>query len=520
MNITLYKLTQNRLLIAKNVNSYQSKILTGSLKSYVDISNPTITIEATYNDIMIYNYVYIKDLSRYYFITNITLLDNNLIELSLHVDVLKTYQSYITQFYGYVERSYNQGNNLISDNLLPLLESDYITESKTDDNTTSGVTVDKWSSFKSENANIFVIYFVTTDSSIATIKDIYPENNILNGINNIFNGDNLNTTAIITNKTGLASWCSYMLNHTDYAKSVLGIYAMPFEPTHDTTVLSSIYLGKNKLTIGGTGDEIQGTFYNYYDTYNVLADFSLENDIYPSTTPYYWLNYKSKFQLWIPFDKWIDLEFSQVKNDRLQLSYLVKASTGKAVISLVDITTNQLIYTSSVNIGTELPLPTSNAETLKNQAIQESISNAIKIVGGVALTGVGVASANPLSVVGGVSGVVSGVAGVAKTTTNTITKATTTLSGSVNSSSDFMSLPLTPRIRSLLKVPTIKGDSTAIERYKKEFGLPCKKVLLLDSLNGYGQVTDFQVNTHIHCTTTEMEEIKELLAKGVLFSSY
>ncbi len=526
MNITLYALNQNRKLVQKDVSSLTSKTITGNFRKAVDLINPVIEVtDVDYLAVLTYNYVYIETLHRYYFIDNVRFIDKQIIELSLHEDVLKSYSNYILQAYGYIERSYNRGYDYLVDNLLPIRVNDYVTESKCSESQTSGATVDEWTPNLSSINNIFVIYFVTTDSSIyGTLDAINPpsSNGVLNSYSSFYNGDNLNTIAIITNKSGLQSFCSWMLNHENTAKSVLGIYAMPFEPKHDSTPLSTIYMGKERLTIGGSGDEIQGTFYNYKDNYNTLADFSLTDDIYFNY--YSWLNYQSKFQLWIPFVGWIDLEYTQVENHRLQLNYLIKASTGKAVVTLTDIDRHQLVYTSTANIGTEIVLPNSNAETLKTQAIQDSITNAIKVVGGTISVAMGVAGALPTAgastgaIVGGVTSIVSGVASEGKTIQNTLTKGQTTVSGSVNSSSDFMSLPLEPRIRSMMKVPIIKGSSTLINNYLKTCGLPCRQVMRINELEGYAVITDIQMNDFLG-TSIELEEIKALLASGVYITN-
>lgn len=524
MNITLYSLKQNRKLVTKDLSSVTSLTITGDFRRSVDLINPVIEVsDVNYLTLLTYNYVYIENLRRYYFIENITFLDNSIIELSLHEDVLNSFSSYILLSYGFVERSYsNFDSTSLTDNLLPIKIDDYILETKCSESTWDGASITKWNPLISSNSYIFVIYFVTTKSVYGTLDDIYsPEDNlILPGYSSIFNGDNLNTTAIITNKDGLESFCSWMLNHSDNAKSVLGIYIMPFEPKHDSTALTDIYMGKEHLTISGSGDEIKGTFYNYKDNYNVLADFSLKDDVYLPTSHYSWLNYNSKFQLWIPFVGWIDIEYSQVKKDRLQLCYLIKACTGKAIISLTDITTNQLIYTSTANIGTELILPNSNAETLKTQTIQDSITNAIKVVAGTASVIAGVAGAIPTgglsttAVIGGVTSIASGVASEGKTIQNALTKSQTTSNGSVNASSDFMTLPLEPRIRSMMKQPIYKNNTESYECYRKRYGLPCQQVIKLSSLTGYALITDLQINDFVG-TSTELQEIQDLMKTGV-----
>lgn len=65
-----------------------------SLKDTTSILNPVLIIrtsDAVYN----YNYLYIAEIQRYYFINDIKSVNNNVWEISAHVDVLETYKTAI-----------------------------------------------------------------------------------------------------------------------------------------------------------------------------------------------------------------------------------------------------------------------------------------------------------------------------------------------------------------------------------------------------------------------------------------
>lgn len=66
--------------------------LSGTLRENCQIENPEITMQT---DPRGFNYVYIPEFGRYYFITDITVLRENLFRVSMHVDVLMSFNSQI-----------------------------------------------------------------------------------------------------------------------------------------------------------------------------------------------------------------------------------------------------------------------------------------------------------------------------------------------------------------------------------------------------------------------------------------
>lgn len=65
----------------------------GSLRQTFDVLRPQLSITALYRPT--YNYCYIPSLGRYYFVTEIQYAGNKKYDLSLQVDVLKTYENEI-----------------------------------------------------------------------------------------------------------------------------------------------------------------------------------------------------------------------------------------------------------------------------------------------------------------------------------------------------------------------------------------------------------------------------------------
>ncbi len=107
MNLTLYVNNSEKNKIGKNLtNDFP---LSGTLRDVTNIINPVILIEL--NEIGNYNYCYIPNFSRYYFITDITVIRTGLFAISLMVDVLESFQTSIKNLSVILLNTQNVGIN-------------------------------------------------------------------------------------------------------------------------------------------------------------------------------------------------------------------------------------------------------------------------------------------------------------------------------------------------------------------------------------------------------------------------
>lgn len=112
---------------AKNIESTAQPSTLGwaeysvTLKEGADISNPEITLSATYSAVSSANYATM--FGRYYWITRKNMIRENLCVMQLEVDVLATYKSEIGSSSLYILRSSTSSNGNIQDNLYPPLAS-------------------------------------------------------------------------------------------------------------------------------------------------------------------------------------------------------------------------------------------------------------------------------------------------------------------------------------------------------------------------------------------------------------
>lgn len=77
----------------------------GDLRQTFDVLRPTVTLRKQPRPT--FNYCYIPDLGRYYFVERVSFEGNNAYELALRIDVLKTYETEILAATGRVTESDN-----------------------------------------------------------------------------------------------------------------------------------------------------------------------------------------------------------------------------------------------------------------------------------------------------------------------------------------------------------------------------------------------------------------------------
>lgn len=85
-----------------------------ALKDDTSVLDPVIIIQ-TSDNIYTYNYMYISDFGRYYFINDIVSLNNNRWMIKAHVDVLETYKANILNNNAVIKRQENLFNLYLDD---------------------------------------------------------------------------------------------------------------------------------------------------------------------------------------------------------------------------------------------------------------------------------------------------------------------------------------------------------------------------------------------------------------------
>ena len=112
--ISLFKTASENNRVVKVLTD--EKQLSGELRNQTSVLNPNIRIE-TADNISTYNYAYISEFGRYYYITDIVSVRTNLWVVSLRCDVLMSYKDEIKTITGVIVRQENNPNKLLVDRL-------------------------------------------------------------------------------------------------------------------------------------------------------------------------------------------------------------------------------------------------------------------------------------------------------------------------------------------------------------------------------------------------------------------
>ena len=115
MTVTLYKNTSDK----RNLNKVISEIkrVSATAKGDINIISPTLIIQYFNTD---FNYCYISELNRFYYVNSLTLLSGQRMQINLSVDVLMTYKEEIKNLTVNVLRYENIEPTFLTDSRIPL----------------------------------------------------------------------------------------------------------------------------------------------------------------------------------------------------------------------------------------------------------------------------------------------------------------------------------------------------------------------------------------------------------------
>lgn len=110
-----YNSSDNRCI---NKELLREHSLNGNIKERTSMINPTFTVKSSTP--LNYNYVHVPSFRRYYFITNITNVGNDLWQVEMNVDVLMSFRGDILNFHGVAvkQTEISNGDEYIDDGSL------------------------------------------------------------------------------------------------------------------------------------------------------------------------------------------------------------------------------------------------------------------------------------------------------------------------------------------------------------------------------------------------------------------
>lgn len=108
MTIKTYRFLGDSRKIDKkltSVSTYSNAVIVGDMS----IHNPTISLQLdSFTDVINFNYIYIEELRRYYYVVDSIIREDGFVQLQCKVDVLKSFKADILASTQYIDRQQNK----------------------------------------------------------------------------------------------------------------------------------------------------------------------------------------------------------------------------------------------------------------------------------------------------------------------------------------------------------------------------------------------------------------------------
>lgn len=367
----------------------------GLFREEQNILTPSVVFE--YSKVPDFNYVYIPSLSRYYFVTNVTLVRNNIYRVDLKVDVLCTYDSDIRTQIAFISRSGTSGSNTAYtiDERIPLNKVLQKSVSKLTYAGRSGMNFNPNINATDYCVVVSVVYNSASALTISGSKSSYDSN--LPTISNYMGYSPVIKSFAITYNDWI-TFCDYLIRHEDDASFLVSAFMYPFIVSNDAFVtagLKAIYLGENSS--GVSGYQMQGRFGHYERAYTYTF-----NKRYTSSHLEF-LNYEpyNKYEIYLPFYSWVSLDTREIIGKTINIYYTNDYVNGNSQIILYNNTDNRIIEAYPVSIGIALSISTTNA--FNNQNLKDSymLNMIMGLISGGSQMATGIASDKLGGIVGG-----------------------------------------------------------------------------------------------------------------------
>ena len=478
-----------------------------------DYKRPLLTSRDASKEIIKANYCYIDELQRYYFISDIQVVNNDLIQLYLKEDVLYTYANQIKEHTAYISRNEFTNTPLIEDRNEQLFYDKEVSYKDSVEITTGEAVNFAFNVSQLGTSNIIFSALSKQTDYRAGLVDVPKDLPSFNYINEFY------TTLLSVDRPLLipyiagqyiAQLCLEKDSNKSYIKNML---ICPFDVTNqtDTTKSLPIYLGDNNISDMGASTDPTQKVGNVHpmkaltSDYLVVADFSI-----PDATSY--LDYEPycQYEIFVPFYGYVTLPINKVRGKRILLYYALdwQKGTGMAFISMITGTENRVIWNSQVDPFIHVELSTTNNyenKVAKNGVVTSTVLGSLSA--GISLVA-GVATANPLAIAAGAMGLGKTIASSVQTSQGIIDRANVAFTDGMLS--QYSNTKPYLRITKMKTTNTINKDN-----YAHLFGLPLYKSYKLKDLRGYTIISEINLDDLDTAKSSELVELYSLLKGGV-----
>lgn len=536
-NIYLYINSAENNRVDKTSYIEQIGTYTGSLKNDTSIINPEIIIDSRYlsniiddnNNNVIYrhnssyinvtflsqysfikaNYAYIPEFERYYFITDIVNISNDLWQFSMEIDVLMTYRVQLMDLKCFVSRNeFNYDLNMFDDRLPLKL----------------GYNLEYIENVISSPINFYSYSEIPLDSVHCVVVQVSTDYNITHGsekTKGASNTTNFNTCYIFTIQQLLAfantiaspniSWI-----FSNPTQSLISFKIFPFDIPSAISSDNLRTMGEDvQIPVGTTLVTVPGVKYllKYNQPCEIIFTFSKALSVIDTTIVH---NKTCSAKTFIPLYGFVDIDIDMFRNSTyfitMSIKYFIDVVSGVSKVVLYETDSQNVIQQIEFDIGLDVPTGYSNASDVTRNTILSAIS--------------AFASAASLGISSGTltaATIGSKAVNIASTyTTATLEGLKTVMAGGQAQSGYGKGVPINPRMNNnklqpfiiLFKPVTYLTDAQMLE-YAHLVGRPLNLPRFLNTLHGYTEIGGCHLDNLI-ATETEKDKILQLFRQGIL----
>lgn len=461
---------------------------------YVTFNGLKITWDSfIYDYVLAANYAYIPEFNRYYFINDIISVRRNIWQLIMNVDVLMSYKDELLKLNAFVIRNEFDFNKYVKDDMVSYYYDkeviEYVAAKGDKVNTT----------FHSKNTQPILkncLISVINDQTLYNTSAVTPPSDSLPEVENDITGACVSYNTYCTTPLYVARMVKHFIDVDDTLSSyVISVVFLPFDISNDGDT-RALRLGETPL------EDVH--VYNItpqLSKYHVIADFTITGDSFMDYDPY------TMYELYIPYLSYITVSADDILNNRIIVYYVVDYQSGASQVTVYDVTNGKTIYTSSCQLGVKIGVTSTNAREVMDAANANNIGLAVGVLTSVLSIAGGVATSNPVAVVGGL---ISGGSSVAKYIQNQNTNYQLG-HGSVSTSNGGIYASQEVKIRITRLKPKNYNDD-----YAKLYGKPLNEYRKLSTLHGFTTVGNIHIENIASATRNEHDQLKALLEEGII----
>lgn len=534
------RISEREIVVNKTISDVTT--IYGAMRDELDIINPVILVETNSElSLGIINYVYFNttEITRYYYIRNIVCVRTNVYRITLHEDVLKTFEPLIENAPAFVTRSQSAGGNAgMVDDRLPLKDVPIIEfVDASPDSETYYINTRLKTKFTASDYSISM-------SMINSVATTYYDEIIAQQYDADLTIDLAG--AITPYKFTNAMSVTYLMNYYKYAvvgakvKStsslegfLISAVSFPFLLGDDVMLDENDQWVNRAVGLDTTGiidpatsvnmiaPLLKGDVGNYKTIgYLKIVNTNISGMIASTSPDRYFLNYEpySQYDLFIPYVGWIKLNSHEIVGKTIRVFYIPDYITGLATANVMVQETHKIIYTNTIQLGTPLAVTRTNQEELTKQKQANANALALGLVSSAVSIGAGIATLNPIAVAGGVVGATASLVTFGNKNNMMIPNSSTRAGGE---SFDLFNGNKCI-IKHTYREPIFAEDSDAEDIYLDDNGLPYNSGDTLDAFSGYTEVAQIELQTSktINGVTytllkDEYDEIKSLVKAGI-----